>query len=66
MDRVGFEPTTSAMPMPYPTGLDDRPCNNSRFWNDIKRIRLRLVLIYQKYMTYHDLRPAFGSEQHDP
>ena len=25
MDRVGFEPTTSAMPMPYPTGLDDRP-----------------------------------------
>jgi hypothetical protein len=22
---VGFEPTTSAMPMPYPTGLDDRP-----------------------------------------
>jgi hypothetical protein len=40
MDRVGFEPTTSAMPMPYPTGLDDRPCNNSRFWNDIKMIRL--------------------------
>jgi hypothetical protein len=29
MDRVGFEPTTSAMPMPYPTGLDDRPCSNS-------------------------------------
>ena len=25
MDRVGFEPTISAMPMPYPTGLDDRP-----------------------------------------
>ena len=25
MDWVGFEPTTSAMPMPYPTGLDDRP-----------------------------------------
>ena len=25
VDRVGFEPTTSAMPMPYPTGLDDRP-----------------------------------------
>ena len=25
MDRVGFEPTTSAMPMPYPTRLDDRP-----------------------------------------
>ena len=43
MDRVGFEPTTSAMPMPYPTGLDDRPSNNSRFWNDIKMIRLRLV-----------------------
>jgi hypothetical protein len=42
MDRVGFEPTTSAMPMPYPTGLDDRPCNNSRFWNDIKMIRLGL------------------------
>ena len=40
MDRVGFEPTTSAMPMPYPTGLDDRPSNNSRFWNDIKMIRL--------------------------
>ncbi len=29
VDRVGFEPTTSAMPMPYPTGLDDRPCNIS-------------------------------------
>jgi hypothetical protein len=28
VDRVGFEPTTSAMPMPYPTGLDDRPCDN--------------------------------------
>jgi hypothetical protein len=41
VDRVGFEPTTSAMPMPYPTGLDDRPSNNSRFWNDIKMIRLR-------------------------
>jgi hypothetical protein len=40
VDRVGFEPTTSAMPMPYPTGLDDRPNNNSRFWNDIKMIRL--------------------------
>jgi hypothetical protein len=25
MDRAGFEPTTSAMPMLYPTGLDDRP-----------------------------------------
>ena len=25
VDRVGFEPTTSAMPMPYPTRLDDRP-----------------------------------------
>jgi hypothetical protein len=25
VDRVGFEPTTSAMPMPHPTGLDDRP-----------------------------------------
>ena len=25
MDRVGFEPTISAMPMPYPTNLDDRP-----------------------------------------
>jgi hypothetical protein len=22
---VGFEPTASAMPMPHPTGLDDRP-----------------------------------------
>jgi hypothetical protein len=43
MDRVGFEPTTSAMPMPYPTGLDDRPCNNSRFWKDIKMIRLGFV-----------------------
>ena len=40
VDRVGFEPTTSAMPMPYPTGLDDRPSNNSRFWKDIKMIRL--------------------------
>jgi bis(5'-nucleosidyl)-tetraphosphatase len=29
MDRVGFEPTTSAMPMPYPTGLDDRPYSNT-------------------------------------
>jgi hypothetical protein len=28
VDRVGFEPTTSAMPMPYPTGLDDRPPEN--------------------------------------
>jgi hypothetical protein len=27
VDRVGFEPTISAMPMPYPTGLDDRPYN---------------------------------------
>ena len=27
VDRVGFEPTASAMPMPYPTGLDDRPTN---------------------------------------
>jgi bis(5'-nucleosidyl)-tetraphosphatase len=26
---VGFEPTTSAMPMPYPTGLDDRPSTPS-------------------------------------
>jgi hypothetical protein len=25
MDRVGFEPTISAMPMPYLTRLDDRP-----------------------------------------
>ena len=25
VDRVGFEPTISAMPMPYPTRLDDRP-----------------------------------------
>ncbi len=25
MDRGGFEPPTSAMPMPYPTRLDDRP-----------------------------------------
>ena len=40
VDRVGFEPTTSAMPMPYPTGLDDRPSNNSRFWKGIKMIRL--------------------------
>ena len=29
VDRVGFEPTTSAMPMPYPTGLDDRPSTPS-------------------------------------
>jgi hypothetical protein len=34
VDRVGFEPTTSAMPMPYPTGLDDRPLQqmNSFIW----------------------------------
>jgi hypothetical protein len=32
LDRVGFEPTTSAMPMPYPTGLDDRPCINQQFY----------------------------------
>ena len=25
VDRIGFEPTISAMPMLYPTGLDDRP-----------------------------------------
>ena len=31
MDRVGFEPTTSAMPMPHPTGLDDRPSNIQQF-----------------------------------
>jgi hypothetical protein len=31
MDRVGFEPTTSAMPMPYPTRLDDRPFNRLFF-----------------------------------
>gem|GEM_PF-921760 len=29
VDRVGFEPTTSAMPMPHPTGLDDRPSSIS-------------------------------------
>ena len=32
LDRVGFEPTTSAMPMPYPTRLDDRPCINQQFY----------------------------------
>jgi hypothetical protein len=59
MDRVGFEPTTSAMPMPYPTRLDDRPCNNSRFWNDIKMIRLRLVRTRGiKIITYNELRLA--------
>ena len=59
MDRVGFEPTTSAMPMPYPTGLDDRPCNNSRFWNDIKMIRLGLSNEGQnKTMIYDELRIA--------
>jgi hypothetical protein len=31
MDRVGFEPTTSAMPMPYPTRLDDRPSSDLFF-----------------------------------
>jgi hypothetical protein len=36
MDRVGFEPTTSAMPMPYPTGLDDRPRNNQGFGTILK------------------------------
>jgi hypothetical protein len=39
VDRVGFEPTTSAMPMPYPTGLDDRPCNSSVFWIDINTFK---------------------------
>ena len=38
MDRVGFEPTTSAMPMPYPTGLDDRPSEFS-FVNDINTFK---------------------------
>ena len=59
MDRVGFEPTTSAMPMPYPTGLDDRPSNNSRFWNDIKMIRLRLVQM--EYNNNNNLRPALDA-----
>jgi hypothetical protein len=36
MDRVGFEPTTSAMPMPYPTGLDDRPCYIQGFGTILK------------------------------
>ena len=48
VDRVGFEPTTSAMPMPYPTGLDDRPSNNSRFWKDIKMIRLGCLNGYKE------------------
>jgi hypothetical protein len=50
VDRVGFEPTTSAMPMPYPTGLDDRPSNNSRFWKDIKMIRLGRLNGYKEQL----------------
>jgi hypothetical protein len=37
VDRVGFEPTTSAMPMPYPTRLDDRPLNRI-FSNDFNTL----------------------------
>jgi hypothetical protein len=39
---VGFEPTTSAMPMPYPTGLDDRPTGRElRFYKDINTLSIR-------------------------
>jgi hypothetical protein len=39
---AGFEPTTSAMPMLYPTGLDDRPyapfyADTQGHWNIIKK-----------------------------
>jgi hypothetical protein len=42
MDRVGFEPTTSAMPMPYPTRLDDRPIYH-RLYMDINIFKLKFI-----------------------
>ena len=42
MDRVGFEPTTSAMPMPYPTRLDDRPIYD-RLYMDINIFKLKFI-----------------------
>jgi hypothetical protein len=46
MDRVGFEPTTSAMPMPYPTGLDDRPSvQQSKFDKDINTFKQKNSII---------------------
>jgi hypothetical protein len=49
VDRVGFEPTTSAMPMPYPTGLDDRPMQqmNSFIW-------LLIVLMKKQHYNHPD------------
>ena len=62
MDRVGFEPTTSAMPMPYPTGLDDRPSNNSRFWNDIKMIRL--LPVQMEYKNNNNMKSPSVARMH--
>ena len=46
VDRVGFEPTTSAMPMPYPTGLDDRPSvQQSKFDKDINTFKQKNSII---------------------
>jgi hypothetical protein len=64
MDRVGFEPTTSAMPMPYPTGLDDRPSNNSRFWNDIKMIRL--LPVQMEYKNNNNMKSPLVARMHSP
>ena len=44
MDREGFEPSTSAMPMPYPTRLDDRPFYLINFCNALIFVEMEDIL----------------------
>ena len=55
MDRVGFEPTTSAMPMPYPTGLDDRP-SCFVFSQDIKVFKIVIRILELLNQHLHERR----------
>jgi hypothetical protein len=55
VDRVGFEPTTSAMPMPYPTGLDDRP-SCFVFSQDIKVFKIVIRILELLNQHLHERR----------
>jgi hypothetical protein len=51
---VGFEPTASAMPMPHPTGLDDRPFNVSTILlfsiNTFNELQARFLMTTFSYL----------------
>ena len=59
---MGFEPTTSAMPMPHPTGLDDRPFSISTillYDININTFNRRNVMISNQHLATGDRFAAF-------